>query len=134
MVFGVTVGLHVAGFAHLQQEVARAAELQYVRVSAPISADPDVVHGVDDDAVIRLWPIVPSSWTTPGPDQIALGIELENGRCREAALLRNWRIECRGHLVIRQVPTVNDPNVIARVHRYADRRPEQPMIRKRLGP
>ena len=76
----------------------------------------------------------PGPGPPPGPDQVALGIELENGRCREAALLGTGRIEGREYLVGRQIPSMDDPNVIPRVYPQADRRAEQPMIRQRLRP
>jgi hypothetical protein len=70
-------------------------------------------------------------------DQGAGRVELEHRGRRDAALLGElWRLG-RGHLVVgaeRGAAAVDDPDVVLGVHRHADGRSEQPVVRQRLGP
>src|SRR5690606_23645547 len=62
-----------AGDAVLGEEGPIARELEHVPVSLPVPADPDVVHRVDGDAVVRGRPGVALPGTAPRVHQVALG-------------------------------------------------------------
>src|SRR6202035_221208 len=68
------------------------------------------------------------------PQEIALRIELQNGRGRSAAL--SDRRVCRGveFAGFERALPMNDPDMILGIHRYADRHAHDPMVRQRLGP
>ena len=125
--------------ADLHQELAVAGELEGVGVAAAVAPDPHVVHVIDEDAVVRRRPfeLAALARTAPVADQVAVRIELEHRRRRNAALGER-RILRGADLVDRaegawRVP-VDDPDVIAGVDRDADRRAEDPVVRQRLGP
>ena len=125
------------GLAELHEELAVLGELQNLRVVTAVAADPDVPLVVDRDAVVRLGPLVALAGAAPGVQQVAGLIELEDRRRRNAALLRRLRIGRRAHLrplVQGHAAAVDDPDVILRIDRHADRRAEQPVVRQRLRP
>ena len=113
-------------------------EFQDVRVGwiRPVAADPHVVLVVDGDPVVRRRPRVLIARAAPRLHEIAFGIELEDRRRRNAALAdRRVRVHADfGALIQRRVATMDDEDVVVRVHAHADRRAQQPMIRQGLGP
>jgi hypothetical protein len=54
--------------------------------SRPVAADPDVVHVVEREAVVRRGPVVALAGAAPGVHEVALGVELEDVRRGNAAL------------------------------------------------
>ncbi len=123
-----------ARLAQLQQELPVARELEDVRIVRAVAADPDVVHRVDGDAVIRRRPVVAGTGSAPRADEVAVGIELEDRRRRRAAFAdRREHAGLRLSIVQRRA-RMDDPNVVARIDRDADRRPDDPVIGKRLRP
>ena len=85
---GVVAAAQRAGAPDLQQERPVARELQDLPVTLPIAADPDVVEVVDEDAVLLVGPLVAVAGAAPGLDDVALLVELDDGRRRHAALRR----------------------------------------------
>src|SRR5205814_5239231 len=63
-----------------------SASTRRSRRAAPVAADPYVAAVVDGDAVIRVGPVVAVAGSAPMPDQIARGVELEDGPRWSAAL------------------------------------------------
>ena len=85
-IHGIVAALVHLRLAELQQELPGAGKLQDVRVGHIVAADPDVVHVVDGDAVIRRGPVVAVARTAPRAHEIARGVELEHRRRNGAAL------------------------------------------------
>ena len=112
----------------------RLAPRRRRRRAAAVAADPHVAFVVDGDAVVRIGPVVALARAAPVADQIAGLIELEHRRRRRAAL-RGRRIRGRVHFArLERAGAMNDPDVILRVDRDADRLAEDPVVRQRLGP
>ena len=122
------------GLADLQEELAGAAELEHLRIARPVAADPHVALVIDGDAVIRRRPLVAGAGTAPVSDQLAVGIELEHRRRRTAALVGQLRLERLLLVRQRRRAAMDHPDVVALVHRDADRRAEHPVVRQRLRP
>ena len=118
--------LALALMADLHQELALARELQDVRILVAAGAEPHVVLVVDVDAVFELRPLVAGARSAPARQQRAVGIELEDrrrgapDRSRLVGLQRGWPMD--------------DPDVIAGIHRDAGDRAEDPVVRQRLRP
>src|SRR5690606_13970666 len=125
----------LAGLAELLQEFAVARELQYMRVGIAVSADPDVVHVIDGDAVVRRWPGIAFPGPAPVIHEVALGIELEDVRRRYAALAR-LRIGRRAYLsaFIECIAAMHDEDMVARVDGEADGGTQHPVVRQGLRP
>src|SRR5882672_11406228 len=83
-VLQVVAALVVAVLAHLQQELAVLGELQHLRVLRAVAADPDVTLVVDEDAVVRLRPLVAGARAAPVPHQVAGGRALVSAADRAA--------------------------------------------------
>ena len=123
-----------AGAADLQQERPVAGELQDLPVAVGVAADPDVVHVVDEEAVLPVGPLVAVTGTAPGLDDVAFLVELDHRRRGDAAL-RGRRVGRGAALALGQRPRpVQHPDVVARVDRHADDVTEQPLVGKRLRP
>src|SRR5215213_2863637 len=107
------------GLADLKDEFALARELQEVPVLVAVPRDPDEPFRVDVDAVLVLGPVVARAGAAPGLDQVALLVELQDGRSRRAAL-RARRVEAGGLLVVgERARTLDDPDVILRIDGHA---------------
>ena len=128
----VTAGV---GFPELFDELSVAREFQDVGVAPAVAADPNVVHRIDGDPMIRLRPVVALAGTAPVVDEVALWVELEDVRCRHATLSRPRRIG-RGVDLIRaqRALSMDDENVVPGIDRDPDGRPHHPMIGQRFGP
>src|SRR3989442_1976569 len=81
----------------LHQELAVLREFQDLivvikrAVFAPaVAADPHIALVIDGDAVVRIRPIVALARAAPVADEVALLVELQNGRSRNAALRSGW--------------------------------------------
>ena len=110
-------------------------ELQDLRVGTAVASDPDIVHVVDEDAVVRRRPFVPVTGTAPRSDQRPRLVEFEHRRRREAALGRvRWILRGRHLAGGQRIAAVDDPDVVPGVHRHADGRAEQPVVRQRFRP
>ena len=83
--------------------------------------------------MIRARPFVALTGSTPRAHEVARGIEFEHGR-RAAAAFADAQLERALVRVKGRRTAMDDPDVIALVHPDADRRPEQPVVRKRFGP
>src|SRR5262245_49232965 len=129
----VAVGLW-SGLANLQDELSGSGEFQILTVVLAIAADPYETRRVDRDAVLVLRPVVALARTAPGPDQIAVGIELHYRRRRPAAF-RLRRIERERFLVVgKRAWALNHPDMILSVYGDAGRLSHDPIVRQRLGP
>ena len=116
------------------QEFAVARELQDVGVVRPVSADPDVVHVVDRDPVVRAGPHVLVGGASPRVDEVALGIELEH-RGRGPAAFPDRRVGVGPAFgALGEVAAVHDEHMVARVDTDPDGRPEHPVIRQLVRP
>ena len=78
------------------------------------------------------------SYPSPGPPQCCRRLPSESnsriGRRREAALLRQRRVEGSRNLVVPEVAAVHDPDVVVGIDRDPDRGAEQPVVGQRLRP
>src|SRR5437879_13289390 len=72
--------------AELRQELALCRELEDLGVLVAVSRQPDVVFGIDKDAVLGGRPLVALARAAAGCEQLAVLLELEHGRCRAAAI------------------------------------------------
>jgi hypothetical protein len=70
----------------------------------------------------------------PVPDQIALLIELQNGRSGEAAFRRPRILSRVDFLGVERAGAMDDPDMVVGIDRYADRLAQQPVVGQRLGP
>ena len=89
-----------------------------MRVTLAVSTNPHVIHMVDENAVIRLWPHIVTRLgprSTPAINQIALLIENHNRRTRLATfaqrrVLRQTNLG-RCNEVVRCI-SVHNPNIV----------------------
>src|SRR5205823_14528013 len=99
------------------------------RGAAAVAANPHVAFVVDGDAVVRVGPVVALPRSAEMADQRAGRIELENRRRRRTALRRR-RVGRRVHFArLERAGAMDDPDVILRVDRDADRLAEDPLVR-----
>ena len=124
------------GLADLKKEAPVAREFQDVRIAFSVPSDPDVVHVIDRDPVIRRRPGVAGARPSPVADNHAVGIELQDGRRRHAAGLCNGRVECRRNLARGQrgPAAMHDPDVVPGVNANPDGRTQDPVIRQWAWP
>ena len=134
-VLQVVAAFVVAVLAHLQQELAVLGELQHLRVLRAVAADPDIALVVDEDAMVRLGPLVARSRAAPVPHQVAGLVEHQHRR-RAAAAFAGRRAELQALLVVveRGRAAMDDPDVVLLVDPDADRHAEQPVVGQGLGP
>ena len=130
----VVAPLALALRADLQQEPAVPGELENLRVVAAAARQPDVVQVVDEDAVLRLRPLVVVGRAAPGLDDVALLGELDDRRGRAAALGERRVGVGAPLLLVEAAGPVDDPDVVARVDRHAHHVAQGPVVRERLGP
>src|SRR5437867_1201810 len=93
-----------------------------------VAADPDVAFVVDGDSVIGIWPIVTLTRSAPTRQQVALLIEVQNGRCGLAAHRNRWIACCVQLTGLERACAMDDPDVVFVIDRDADRLALQPMI------
>src|SRR5256885_3958957 len=134
-VLQVVAALVVAVPAHLQQELAVLAELQHLRVLRAVAADPDIALVVDEDAMVRLGPLVARSRAAPVPHPVAGLVEHQHRR-RAAAAFAGRRAELQALLVVveRGRAAMDDPDVVLLVDPDTDRNADQPVVGQWLGP
>ena len=134
-VLGIVAAPARAGTTDLHQERPIPGEFQDVGVITAVAADPQVIHVVHGDPVVRRRPVVTVTGATPRADEVALLIELEDVRRRNAALTRG-RIRHRTDLrdLVERVLPMNDPDVVLGIDRHADDPAEDPVVRQRLRP
>ena len=114
--------------ADLHQECPVARELEDLAVALAVAADPDVVHVVDEDAVLFVRPVEAVGRTAPALDDVTLLVELEHRR-RRRATLGGRRVELGATFALAQRPRpLQHPDVIARVDRDANDVAEQPVV------
>src|SRR2546427_8638064 len=134
-VLQVVAAFVVAVLAHLQQELAVLGELQHLRVLRAVAADPDIALVVDEDAMVRLGPLVAHSRAAPVPHQVAGLVEHQHRRRAAAAFAGRWA-ELQALLVVveRGRTAMDDPDVVLLVDPDTDRHAEQPVVGQGLGP
>ena len=120
--------------ADLQQELAVAGELQDVGVVAAAAAEPDVVQVVDEDAVLRVGPLVALAGPAPRVHHVAGLVELDDRGGGTAALGERRRGVGAPFLLVEAARTVDDPDVIAGVHRDPHHVAQRPVVGQRLRP
>src|SRR5882672_7816667 len=126
----VRIGARLTRFRH----VAGPGILQFGIHGAAVSANPNVPFEVDCNSVVRVRPVVTLAGTAPVFKKVAGLIEFKNGR-RGHATIRARRIRVAvGFLRFERSPSMNDPDIVLRVHRYTDRHSNHPMVRQRLRP
>src|SRR4029077_3311404 len=115
------------------QKLSVFCKFQYLRVWTAIATDPDIALVVDEYPVIRIRPFISFAGPAPMPQQVARLIELEH-RWRPGTaftcLQFQWSLidaKCRG-------TAMDNPHVVVRVDPDSNRRAQNPMIWKRLGP
>ena len=125
----------------LHQELAVLREFQDLivvikrAVFAPaVAADPHIALVIDGDAVVRIRPIVALARAAPVADEVALLVELQNGRSRNAALRSGWLGGGVDFHRLVGVRAVNNPDVVLGIHGDPDGHALNPMVGKRLGP
>src|ERR1035438_1480814 len=90
---GVVASLARRNLADLRGELAGEREFQDGVVIVGIAADPDETPLVDLDAVLAPDPLIALAGAAPGAQQIAVGVEFQDRRRRDAALRarrRQW--------------------------------------------
>ena len=129
----VLAGHPRVGLAVLGDELAVLGELHDVRVARAVAADPHHAGVVDEDAVVRVGPVVALPGATPALDQVAGLVEGEHAGRAGAAVagLQLERLLVGGQGV---GAAVDDPDVVAGVDPHADGVAEHPVVRQRLGP
>ena len=125
-----------SGVSELLQELSIPRELKDVRISLPVAADPEVIHGVDGDPVVRLRPVVPRAGAAPVTDEVPLGVELQNGRSGNAALDSRWWFGGGAHFRQRVQGSLpmDDEDVVPRIDGHADGRTNHPLVGQGLRP
>src|SRR5580658_8362549 len=141
-VFQVVAAFALTGLTDLHQKFAVLSEFEYrviLRAGAAlrcpvVAANPYVALVIDGDPMVRNRPIEALPWTTPIPEKTTLLIELENRRRRYAAFGRR-RAGRRVHLArLERARPVNNPNMVFRIGRYADRCTQNPVVWQRPRP
>ena len=82
----------------LHDELAIVRKLDRLPVAGPISGDPDVAPGVDENAVLGSWPVIAGTRAAPGFHQVAGAIEFQDRRRSKAALGYRRRLR-RGEVI-----------------------------------
>src|SRR6266851_312312 len=126
----VGIGARLTRFRH----VAGPGILKFGVHGAAVPANPDVAFEVDRNSVVGIGPIVTLAGAAPVSNQVASLIEFENGRRGHAAIGAGRIRIAVGFLCFERAPAMNNPDVVLRVHRYANRHSDHPMIRHRLRP
>src|SRR6266550_3260326 len=126
----VRIGARLTRFRH----VAGPSILQFGIHRAAVSANPNVPFIIDRNSVVRVRPVVTLAGTAPVFQEVAGLIEFKNGRRGHAAIRSRWIRVAVSFLRLERATAMNDPDVVLRVHRYADRHADHPMVRQRLRP
>ena len=98
---GVVASLARRDAADLRYELAVEGEFQDRVVVVGVAADPDEAFLVDLDAVLAPDPFIAVAGAAPGAQQIAVGVEFQHRRRRDAAF-RTRRRQRRALLVVGQ--------------------------------
>jgi hypothetical protein len=131
-VIGIVAALVDARLADGQHVLAVLRELHHVHAVA--RARPDEAVVVDVNAVLLVEPGVAVAWSSPGPPQLALGIQLEHRGRREAAV-GNRRFDGCADLVRREARWhVDHPEVIVIVDEQPADVAQDPVVRQRRWP
>ena len=124
----------LAGLADLHHELAVHGEFQELAVGLAVAGKPDIIIGVDIDAVLAFRPLVARSGAAPGAHQIAGLVEDENRR-RGNAALGLGRIVFGGTLAgAQRTRPMDDPDTIEPVDRDAGDLADDPVVGQRLRP
>src|SRR4051812_4988680 len=125
---GLRVHLHIRGAAKalsivaapslsvaadLLQEAAVAREFQQDVVICAVAGDPDIVLMVYVDTVLVLWPSRVVARPAPGLHQVALRVEFEHGRGRDAAVRARWDQRCAALIFGQAARPVDHPYMVA---------------------
>ena len=131
-VIGIVAALVHARLADGEQVLALLRELHHVHAVA--RAHPDEAVVVDVDAVLLVEPRVALTGAAPGPQHLALGIQLQHRRRRDAAV-GDGRLHRRADLLRREARRhVDHPQVVAVVHEQPADVAEDPVVRERRRP
>jgi hypothetical protein len=119
-ILGVGVAAAFSGAADLHDELTVPGELQDLMIVRPVAADPHEAFRIDIDAVLGVRPLVARAGSTPRADELPFGCELDDRRSGPRLLVsaqRAW--------------TLQDPDVVLAVHRYAGHLSELPVVGNR---
>ena len=131
---GVVVAAGPIVLADLEQELSFARELEHLVILGVVAGDPHVVLVVDEDPVLVQRPLVAGARAAPRAHEDPVGVELEHGRRRRAAE-RARRVQRGAALVLGQrLRPLDDPDVVAAIHRDPRGLTHEPVVRQRAGP
>src|SRR5262245_60723177 len=121
-------------FTELENELSLFVELEDLSVLVTVSADPDIAFVIDSNSVVALRPFVSFARPSPTSNKAPGLVEFQNWRSDLAADTDGW-CEIGGlEIVFDSSRPMNDPHVILRIHRQADRRSLYPVVRQWLRP
>src|SRR5258706_10317859 len=110
-------------------------EFQHHALVLAIAAEPDIALVVDEHAVFVGRPVIAFGRLRPAPrlDEVAILVELDNRRRREAAF---GLVAPLGALVavVHRTWALADPDIVVLVDEDAADLSEDPILRQRLGP
>src|SRR2546422_1544030 len=112
--------------ADLEHELPVPSEFQKLVIPLAVATDPDVTLIIHDDAVLYRRPVVALPRPPPGLEEIAGGVELEDGRRRHAAE--------GARLLGQRAGALEHPDVVLRVHSHAGSLAHEPPVWQGLGP
>src|SRR5581483_2088196 len=113
--------------ADLAHELAVARELQDRAVILGVAAQPDETLAVGEDTMFAADPLVAGA-AAPAAQEIALGIELHDGRRRHAALAARRRQGRASFIGCERAGPLQHPDMILSVDGQATDLPEQPVV------
>ena len=118
--------------ADLQQEPALPGELQHLPIGLSVAADPDGASGIDVDAVLAGEPIVALAGFAPGLYEVALRIEFDDGRRKDATLRPGRRERCPSLVLCQGTRALDGPDMVVSVHSDAGDLTEYSVVWERL--
>ena len=123
-----------AGLADLLQEFSLRRKFQNLMVFLIIAGEPYIARPIDEDAVLALRPVVALARSSPGGQEISLGIKLQH-RWRGLAAFGCRRILHRALFVINQrAGAMHKPDMVVRIDCNAGHLTENPVLGQRLRP
>ena len=120
--------------ADLQNKFPFVRELDCLPVFGAIAGNPDVSGMVDEDAVLRIRPVIALARAAPGFEKIALGIKHKNRR-RGNAAFRSRRSLRRAEIILRvRARTLQHPDVVLPIDGHSADLPHDPIVGQLFWP
>lgn len=113
---------------NLPQKLPRSLKFQDLVVGLVVARNPHVELGVHVDPVLVQGPLVTGSWPAPAREQVAIAVELQHGRSANAANHLRRGLTRRSFTVRDRTRSMQDPDMIPRVDRYAGDLTQDPTV------